>query len=179
VLIFEFVVKDYISNNYDAIKKMACTIAKNSVTDCEELCHIVILSILESDQEKIQELIKKKQLRYWMARMMMNQYNSSTSPFHYTYRKPAERHRLAKDDILLWFDSDMEKKIQDEEKIDFINSTLSEMPYFDKTVTEIYYEHNHSLRTMAQDTGISRTTLFKAIKRTKNELKKQAKQRTW
>jgi len=60
VLIFEVVVKDYISKNYDAIKKMACTIAKQSVIDCEELCHIVVLSILESDQSKIEELIKKK-----------------------------------------------------------------------------------------------------------------------
>jgi|TARA_R110002049_G_scaffold69079_1_gene178926 RNA polymerase sigma factor (sigma-70 family) len=158
---------------------MACTIAKKSLIDCEELCHIVILSILESDQSKIEELIKKKQLRYWLARMMMNQYNSTTSPYHYTYRKPAERHREAKQDILLWFDSDIEKKIKDEEKIDFINSTLSDMPYFDKTVTEIYYEHGHSFKTMSEDTGISKTTLFKALKRTKNEIKEKAKQRTW
>jgi len=158
---------------------MACTIAKKSLIDCEELCHIVILSILEGDKEKIEGLIKKKQLRYWLARMMMNQYNSSTSPFHYTYRKPAERHRLAKEDILLWFDSDMEKKVRDEEKIDFINSTLSELPYFDKKVTEIYYEHGHSFKTMSEDTGISKTTLFKALKRTKNEIKKQAESRTW
>lgn len=177
--IFEGVIHSYISKNYDAIKKIACTIAKKSITDCEELCHLVILSILESDQNKINEIIKKKQLRYWIVRMMMNQYNSNTSPYHYTYRKPAERHRAATQDIKMWYDSDMEKKIKDEEKIDFINSTLSDMPYFDKTVTELYYEHNHSLRTMAQETGISRTTLFKTLKRTRNEIKKKAKQRTW
>ena len=177
--IFEGVIRSYISENYDAIKKIACVIAKKSITDCEELCHLVILSILESDQEKIEEIIQKKQLRYWIVRMMMNQYNSNTSPFHYTYRKPAERHRAASQDIAMWYDSDMEKKIRDEEKIDFINSTLSDMPYFDKTVTEIYYEHNHSLRTMAQATGVSRTTLFKTLKRTRNEIKKKAEQRTW
>lgn len=172
-------VRSYISKNYNAIKEIACTIAKKSKYDCEELCHLIMLNLLESDPQKIEPIIKKNQLRYWIVRMMMNQYNSKTSPFHYTYRKPAERHRLAKQDIALWYDSDIQKKIEDEEKIDFINSTLSELPYFDKTVTEIYYEHQHSLRTMSKATGISRTTLFKALKRTKNEIKKQAEQRTW
>ena len=172
-------VHSYISKNYDLIKQIACTIAKKSLVDCEELCHIVILSILEGDQEKIEELIKKKQLRYWLVRMMMNQYNSSSSPYHNTYREPEKRHREAKEDILLWFDSNMEKKIKDEEKIDFINSSLSKMSFFDKTVIEIYYQHDHSLTTMAKATGIGKTTLFQSIKETKNELKKQAEQRTW
>ena len=172
-------VSEYISENYKAIKQMACTIAKKSLVDCEELCHIVILDVLESDQSKIEELIKKKQLRYWMARMMMNQYNSVTSPYYYTYRDPEKRHREAKNEILLWFDSNMDKKIKDEEKIDFINTALAEMTYFDRTVTEIYYDHNHSFQSMSDATGICKTTIFLTIKRARNEIKKQAKQRSW
>jgi hypothetical protein len=43
--------------------------------------------LLEYKPEKIVEMYEKKQLKFFMVRIIQNQYNSKTSPFYRKYKK--------------------------------------------------------------------------------------------
>ena len=155
---------------------MALTITRGHKIDSEELAHEVIISLYSGDREKLAGLIERKQMRYWILRIMLNQYNSSTSPFHYQYRKPAERHRNAACEIEDWLDNEVEEKIIKEHLYTFVEEELSQMPFFERTVIEVYYNHDHSLDSLSEATGISRSTLWLTLKNTRNAIKEKYKE---
>ena len=43
--------------------------------------------LLEYNPDKIVEMYEKKQLKFFMVRIIQNQYNSKTSPFYRKYKK--------------------------------------------------------------------------------------------
>ena len=163
----------YLQDNYTTIREMALTITRGHKIDSEELSHEVIISLYSGDREKLTGLIERKQMRYWILRIMLNQYNSSSSPFHYQYRKPAERHRNATHDIKGWSEDDLEAQKVKEDLHTFVEEELSQMPFFERTVIEVYYNHDHSLTSLSNATGINRSTLWTTIKRTRNAIKKK------
>lgn len=59
----------------------------NRRPEINDLIQMVYLILLEYDEDKIVQLYEKKQLIFFITRIILNQYNSSNSPFHYTYRK--------------------------------------------------------------------------------------------
>lgn len=177
ILRVEVDVKQYLSANYEVLLDMAKTITKNRYPDYEELTHIVCLILLEADPERMQKIIAKKQMRYWCVRVMMNQYHSSTSPYHYTYRKPVVRNHIVTTEINEWVrpltEEEWEEMMSKESLHNFIDEQLSKQPYFERMCTLIYYEHEHSLNTLAEETGISRTTLYKSIRKTRHAIKEE------
>ena len=52
----------------------------------EDLKQEVFLIISEMDSSKIEQLYVDNHLKYYVIRIIKNQYHSSTSPFHYKYR---------------------------------------------------------------------------------------------
>lgn len=154
----------YLIDNYEVICEMALTITRGRKYDAEELAHEVIVVLYDADREKMEGLIQRRQMRYWIARIMLNQYNSSTSPYHYKYRKPEARHRDAAHEIEAW-SADDDGWEGRERLCTFVEEQLANQPYFERMVFQVYVAHNHSLNTLAEATGISRTTLYKAIKK--------------
>ena len=166
----------YIQTNYNTLANIARTITHNRHPDWEDLLSEVVLVLLESDRARMDALVKRKQMRYWVTRIMLNQYNSTTSPYHYKYRMHTVRHRKADTEIRHWLDyGDPDEQQDREAMLGHVEDALRDMDYFDRMVTTIYYKHNHSLNTLARETGISRTTLYKAIKRTRHAIAKQIK----
>ena len=53
----------------------------------KDLAQDIYLQLLQMDNAKINELYFKKQLRYWIARIVVNSIHSKTSPYFYTYKK--------------------------------------------------------------------------------------------
>lgn len=53
----------------------------------KDLTQDIYLQLLQMDNAKINELYFKKQLRYWIARIVVNSIHSKTSPYYYTYKK--------------------------------------------------------------------------------------------
>lgn len=173
-------VNQYLERNYSVLMEMSKTITKNRYPDHEELCQITCVILLEADPVRMENLIAKKQMRYWCARVMMNQYNSSTSPYHYTYRKKIQTNNRAQESVKSWMhemtDEEWDEMHTKESLHTFVDEQLADMPYFERMCTLIYYEHEHSLNTLAKETGISRTTLYKSIKHTRNAIKEKYKE---
>lgn len=53
-----------------------------------DFCQDIYLTLLEYDNEKLNEIYKKGQLRFFTARICTNNWNSRTSPFYTKYKKP-------------------------------------------------------------------------------------------
>lgn len=66
------------------------TIAKNcGVKDCyyDDFVQEIYLIIWEYDEGKLWEIYNNKHLKYFISRIILNQWNSKTSPFYTKYRK--------------------------------------------------------------------------------------------
>ena len=74
------------------VEAMVENIAHHSLTaDLKDLCQIVYMVLLEYDESKLRDLWENDQMNFFLARVIVNQYRSSNSPFHYTFRRFQER----------------------------------------------------------------------------------------
>ena len=65
----------YLIENYEKIKEMALNIANEN--DYEDLLHFVIEELYKCDEEKVNEIINHKDMRWYIIRIMVNQYQLS------------------------------------------------------------------------------------------------------
>ena len=78
-------INQYITENYDNIKNWLSGITKDGNPGlAEDLVQEVILIFLQ--HPKAQESIDTGTARFFLVRIALNQWRSSTSPFHYQYR---------------------------------------------------------------------------------------------
>jgi hypothetical protein len=163
----------YLTDNYNKLKDIAVNIAGNKNKD--DLLSFVIEELYKCDKNKIEDIIKNKQLTFYIARIMVNQYHSKTSRYYYKYKKYYEYHTtttiesITADNI----DYTIKEKEQIEERLEWIDTKLKDLYWFDSQVFKVYFLENHSLNTMAKATKINRNTLFKAISNVKNYLKNE------
>ena len=74
------------------VEALVENIAHHSLTaDLKDLCQMVYMILLEYDEVKLQDLWENDQMNFFLARIILNQYRSSNSPFHYLFRKFQER----------------------------------------------------------------------------------------
>lgn len=70
------------------VETMLANIAKKPVSgNLEDLCQMVYLILLEYDGTKIEDLWENGQINFFIARILLNQYKSSNSPFYKLFRK--------------------------------------------------------------------------------------------
>ena len=53
----------------------------------KDLAQDIYLQLLQMDTKKLNDLYTKNQLRYWIARIVVNSIHSKTSPYYYSYKK--------------------------------------------------------------------------------------------
>ena len=163
----------YLIENYDKLKDMAFNIAGSNGKD--DLLSFVIEELYKCDQERIDEIIEKNQLTFYIARVILNQYHSKTSRYYYKYNKYYEYHTtttiesISADNV----DYTIKEKELVEERLDWIEEKLKDVYWFDAQVFKVYYLEEHSLNSMAKATKINRNTLFKAISNVKKYLIKE------
>lgn len=164
------------TENYNSIVEIATVITSGRKPDFEDLAHEVILMVLEADRAKMDKLVEKKQMRFWIIRLCINNYRSTTSRYHYKYRKPEERHRKAAEHLRHIHNlEDLESKKFNEKVLAFIEKKLDNVEWFEKNCFAIYYGDEHSLNSMAQETGISRNTIYRAICDVRNYIRDEVK----
>lgn len=55
--------------------------------EMHDLCQEVYLTLLQADEQKLCEMYQRRELNYYIARIVTNQYSSKTSPFYYLFRR--------------------------------------------------------------------------------------------
>lgn len=156
----------YLSRHYDDLLQAAQRIAGR---DGPDLLHEVILQLYQTKNETIAGLLQRGQMKYWVLRVMVNNYNSKTSRYHYKWRKDGERRRKFSRHIVEWWDGEGTAAHRDE-LLSHIEERLSELPWFDREVFAIYFEDGHTLDSFSDATGISRHKLYTTIRRVRKEL---------
>ncbi|MDE6870580.1 MAG: hypothetical protein K2J62_00485 [Bacteroidales bacterium] len=70
------------------VEKHVCNISHCSLNDeLRDLCQLVYSILLDYDDASIVRMWEKGQLDFFMTRIIMNQYRSTSSPFYITFRK--------------------------------------------------------------------------------------------
>ena len=166
----------YLENSYSKLLEISRRITSNKHPDYEDLLHETIIALYNSDQEKIKTIIEKKQLTFYIVRIMLNQYQSNTSPYHKKYRKSYNEKQLKEFYIYTKepLTKDMLKEFEDKEKrLQWIDEKLKGLGWFDVSVFKLYYKEKFSLNSMSRATKINRSTLGKSIRFIKNFLKNE------
>ena len=160
----------YLTDNYDKLKDMAHNIA--GVKGKDDLLSFVIEELYKCDRERINEIIEKKQLTFYIARVMLNQYHSKTSRYYYKYNKYYEFHITTTIESITADNTTYTIKDKElvEERLEWIEDKLKDLYWFDAECFRIYYRESHSLNSMAKATKISRATIYKAINNVKKYL---------
>lgn len=71
----------------NSIVKELCKNMRVSENDIDDLTQEIYLLLLEYNSEKIVEMYKKKQLKFFLIGCIQKQYHSVTSPFYKKYKK--------------------------------------------------------------------------------------------
>ena len=163
----------YLIENYDKLKDMAFNIAGRKGKD--DLLSFVIEELYKCDQDRINEIIEKNQLTFYIARVMLNQYHSKTSRYYYKYNKYYEFHTTTTIESITADNTEytIKDKKEVEERLEWVEDKLKDCYWFDSQVFKVYYLEEHSLNSMAKATKINRNTLFKAINNVKKYLIKE------
>lgn len=172
--------KGYINKNYSKLIEISKRLTSKKYPDYEDLLHETILELYKIDKEKIESIIKKKQLTFYIIRVMMNQYHSNTSPYYIKYKryyrigwdlkKKVKENRI--NDLYIYNKGiDYWKEV--EKDMNWVERKLQEFTWFDSQVFRIYFMEGHSLNSMQEATKINRSTLGKSIRKVKRYLKEK------
>lgn len=69
------------------IEKFINNTAKTSAPELDDLAQDIYVYLLEYDDEKIIGMYERNELDFFIARMIVNQYISTSSPFYTKYKK--------------------------------------------------------------------------------------------
>lgn len=63
-------------------------IAHEALTaDLKDLCQMVYLVLLQYNEERLVDLWEHNQITFFLVRIILNQFKTSNSPYHNTFRK--------------------------------------------------------------------------------------------
>ena len=170
----------YLEKSYKNLLDISKRITSNKYPDYEDVLHESIMALYNTDKEKINDIIKQKKLTFYIVRIMMNQYQSNTSPYHKKYRRTKHKEHL-KEFYIYTKEPLTKEKMQEfedrEKKLQWIDERLKGLKWFDVEVFKLYYnldkkdQKKFSLNSMSKATKINRSTLGKSIRYIKNYLK--------
>ena len=138
----------------EALKKM------KPVEIQEDLKSELFLIICEIDEFKLIDLYDKKQLKFYIVRIMLNLVQSSKNKFFKNYRNFEEYNETEKPDE------------QDEpiEVMEFIEGLY----WYQKEILKLYtFDFNKNAKELSRQTGIPYMSLIRTLNQTKKELKKK------
>jgi hypothetical protein len=147
----------YVTNNYDNIRKWLFNITKGERPDLfEDFVHEVLVIFMEHN--KAQEVVLQGDARWFIVRIGLNQWRSSTSPFHKEYRP---RHSPLEFDIVDVDQYDLEHDII----LELLMGILDDMQmgeleeYYMSMVVMVYFALDQNFSEMQRRLNIPRTSL--------------------
>lgn len=150
------------SDNYSELRTAAQKITGGHEL-WEELLHYCLEEFLF--KPNVNEIITSGGGRFYIVRIMMNQFRSTTSPFYSKYR-------ISPVDIEFEDTEEPDVFKEHEDKLTKIQDALGQLPWYDKQLFEIFVKENHTISSLSRATGIPRTSVNLTITRVRNYLKK-------
>lgn len=166
-------------------------------SDIEDLLQELYIILLDKVEEFICGLNERNQIKYFIIKIIQNQYLSNDSPYTRKFKKRPnhiEFDSILNDEISSnievqrsyneFITTQREEEQQDfkakkiEEKILFIQQELSKMDWYDKLLFNDYYmDEDATYAKLSKKTHIPITSIFNSVKSTKNKIKKAYKKK--
>lgn len=158
-------IHSYINIHYRVIKNKVRAVTKGN-QNTDDLLQDLIINLLEKGEEYCQKLVDDGKVDHYIVRMAYIQFNSSSSPYYYKYRKV----QLKSSE----FDTDKhggeyeQKEIKDNNLPKKIREEINQMHWYDRTLATDHFVNGKSMRQMSREYGINRSYISKDLKRIKN-----------
>ena len=125
----------------------------------------VFLILCEMPETKLIDLYDKKQLRFYLVRIMLNLIQSTDKKFYQKYRNFTE---------LVGY----EKKDEEyNEEIIKVNEHIENLYWYKQEIFRLYtFEFNKNARELSKNTGIHYMSIIRTLNQIKQELKKKIRQ---
>ena len=164
---------EYIDTNYTEIKKWLYNITKGEKKHLyEDFVHEIILIFLSNHLS--QQAIDSGTARFFLVRIGLNQWRSSTSPFHYQYRDSfldfPDRDDAAAEEY------DMTEDMLIEMLLDGLDKMYNGDARYEATIMIIYFSMGSNYSAVGRELGIPNTTIRKIVLRGIDKLKHIIKQ---
>lgn len=156
-------VTHYLSENYNHFLRLA-----NKYVGLQyggDLLNDLCAKYLD-DNEKIEAMCQRNELGPYITRTLQISGFSQNSPFFRKYKKHRKKEVQGYPLSILTDQPQDEStnEIQVEYQIEQVFTILQEIRWIDAEIFKAYYLHEHSLNTLADATGISKNTIYKAVK---------------
>lgn len=161
--------QQFLSDHYDYLSRLCCGYVGEDLGD--DLMHDLCVNVIENNKDKFSELCERGELMYYLLGIIRINAFSTTTRFYYKYKKHKEHetvvaiHNVQPQTHDTNIDAWTSRRMADAHKM------LEGLSWFDAEVFKIYYLHSHSLKTLSNATGISRTTINQALGRARRHIK--------
>jgi DNA-directed RNA polymerase specialized sigma24 family protein len=152
----------YLSNDYSELTNAAKKITGSNELSTD-LLHYAIEEV--SYKSNLQAIIDSGGMRFYLVRIMMTQWRSSTGPFYKAFVKSGGQIELDKVEHLV----EKETEVLDTKRV---NQIVESLPWYDKELWKLYVEGGYNYTGLAKVTGIPRTSIGLTINRVKKHIKK-------
>ena len=164
---------EFIDTNYTEIKKWLYNITKGEKKHLyEDFIHEVILIFLSNHLS--QQAIDSGTARFFLVRIGLNQWRSSTSPFHYQYRDSfldfPDKEEVADEEY------DMTEDMLIEMLLDGLDKMYNGDARYEATIMIIYFSMGSNYSAVGRELNIPNTTIRKIVLRGIDKLKQTIKQ---
>jgi len=155
----------WLNHNYDHLALSARNITFGHEL-AEELLHYSLDELMH--KSNLQEILDSGGATFYTVRIMLNQWKSTTSPFYRIYRQPSDEIQEGS----LCYEDPAETEEEMSNKMKVIHKELDKLPWYDRTLFEIFYQEGHTMSSLSRETGIPRTSISLTINRVREHLKK-------
>lgn len=160
-------VDQFMQENYKELKEAANRISSNSQLAGELLHFCVDLFLRRSDCSTV---VASGGARFFIVRIMLNQWKSTTSEFFHTYRQ-------YNNEITGEFeDTVYEEDPSYMERADRVREELAKLPWYDRKLFDTFVDENHTVSSLARATQIPRTSVSLTINRIRRHVRSVVEQ---
>ena len=168
-------VYEALSSGYYKYKEVALNICKDE-DKASDVVQMVMESCLKMPKATLQDIYNKDGLLWYIIRMITLNIKSNTSRYYYIYNKYYEQldnNKSTKSYMPEFYENKPEDTTESitHIRLDKIEDLLSNLYWYDRELFLTYYRDGYTLDTLADKTGISRTSIFNTLKKVKNYIK--------
>jgi len=163
---------EYITANYTQIKHWLSGVTKQGNQSlAEDLVQEVILIFLE--HPKAQDAVDTDTVRFFLVRIALNQWRSSTSPFHYQYRDSFLDFPDDWDETLKSTEYDIQEDLMTEVVIQALDLMYqhNDGERYEAIMIMMYYSMGANYSAVGRKLDMPHTTIRKIVLRGQNKLK--------
>lgn len=164
--------EDYITQNWDTIRSKVRAVCKHH-NNFDDLLQDLAISLLEKPKHYQMDLLLKHRVDHWFVSSANIQFNSSTSPYYYKYRKFLDKTT----EITDWNSPITEEAELNKTEIirEYINKELALYNIYTKILATEHLIGGKSYSEISREYGINRKYISDLVTPVKNEIIKKVK----